>query len=282
MRNNYTGLPVRPEELARDKNYRPNVYNIYIKGDFTDINPVSAGKTFGVQKDFCQIATADCTNLYYVFEGSGTAYINDETFKVKGGDFFVVPLGARAGLKPTQGTTLPHRWIGFTGLLTQDFERFPRPFTLPEEIVRNLCDPNQSDRNLGSRLAADLFLIHSIMQEPKENKPDYVQRVINHINTSYTEKLSVTQMAQELGLDRCHLSRLFKQKMNMSIQDYILQFRLNKARRYLKHNYSVTDTAHLCGFGDRANFSKIFTREVGCSPTKWTQLLDWENWNKPR
>jgi len=282
MRNNYTGLPVRPEELARDKNYRPNVYNIYIKGDFTDINPVSAGESAKTGEYGSGICTADCTNLYYVFGGSGTAYINDESFKVKGGDFFVVPLGARAVLKPDSGHMLPHRWIGFTGLLTQDFERFPRPFTLPEEIVRNLCDPNQSDRNLGSRLAADLFLIHSIMQEPKENKPDYVQRVINHINTSYTEKLSVTQMAQELGLDRCHLSRLFKQKMNMSIQDYILQFRLNKARRYLKHNYSVTDTAHLCGFGDRANFTKIFTREVGCSPTKWTQLLDREDWNKPR
>ena len=282
MRNNYTGLPVRPEELSHDENYRPNVYNIYIKGDFTDINPVSAGESHKAGAYRTQIATADCTNLYYVFDGSGTVYINDESFKVKGGDFFVVPLGARAGLKPTQGTTLPHRWVGFTGLLTHDFERFPRPFTLPEEIVRNLCDPRQSDRNLGSRLAADLFLIHSLMQEPKENKPDYVQRLINHINTSYMEKLSVTQMAQELGLDRCHLSRLFKQKMNMSIQDYILQFRLNKARRYLKHNYSVSDTAHLCGFGDRANFSKIFTREVGCSPTKWCQLLDRENWNKPR
>lgn len=282
MRNNYTGKPVVPQELARDSNYAPNVYNIYIKEDFTDINPVSAGETLKTGVYRTQIATAACTNLYYVFEGRGTAYINGETFKVKGGDFFVVPLGAIASLHPAPGNNLPHRWIGFTGLLTQDFECFPRPFTLPEEIVRNLCDPKQSDRNLGSRLAADLFLIHSLMQEPKENKPDYVQRVVNKVNTSYMEKLSVTQMAQELGLDRCHLSRLFKQKMNMSIQDYILQFRLNKARRYLKHNYSVSDTAHLCGFGDRTNFTKIFTREVGCSPTKWCQILDWENWNKPR
>ena len=282
MRKNYTGKPVTSAELAHDDNYNPNVYNIYIKGDFTDINPVSAGESHKTGKYRTGIATADCTNLYYVFEGSGTLYIDEEIIRVKGGDFFVVPLGANAALQTDPGTALPHRWIGFTGLLAHDFEHFPRPFTLPEEIVRNLCDPRQSDRNLGSRLAADLFLIHSLMQEPKENKPDYVQRVVNRINSSYMEKLSVTQMAQELSLDRCHLSRIFKQKMNMSIQDYILQFRLNKARRYLKHNYSISDTAHLCGFSDRTNFSKIFTREVGCSPTQWIQLLGRENWNNPR
>ena len=68
----------------------------------------------------------------------------------------------------------------------------------------------------------------------------------------------------------------------MSIQDYILQFRLAKAKRYLKHNFTVTDTAHLCGFNDRANFTKIFTREIGCSPTEWVKILDWEGWNKSR
>jgi len=273
---------VTPQELARDKNYHPNVYNIYIKQDFTDINPVSAGESRKTDDHRTSIATADCTLLYYIMEGRGTFYLEDEAIKIKAGDFFVVPLGASAGLRPEPGTTLPHRWIGFTGLLTHDFERFPCPFTLPEEVVQGFCDPQQSDRNLGSRLAADLFLIHSIMQEPAKNEPDYVQKVVNLINTSYMEKLSVTQMAKDLGLDRCHLSRIFKQKMNMSIQDYILSFRLAKARRYLKYNYSISDTAHLCGFNDRTNFSKAFTREIGCSPTEWIKLLDSEGWNRPR
>lgn len=281
LRNNDIGKPITDRELARDASYVfVNEYNIFLKQDLSDINPVSAGES---NHDSPRgIHTTDCTHLYHIQQGEATLFIEDERYRVKAGDYFIVPLGARASLQADPGSMLPHRWIGFIGTLTHDFERFPIPFTLPPEITAQLCDPSKEGRNLGSRLAADLFLIHSILQEPQENAPDYVQKVVNLVNTSYMEKLSVTQMAKDLGLDRCHLSRLFKAKMNMSIQDYILQFRLSKAKRYLKHNFTVTDTARLSGFGDRANFTKVFIREIGCSPTEWVKILDWEAWNKPR
>lgn len=282
MRNNYAGKAISPQELARDRNYTPNIYNLFIKQDLSDICPVSAGASHPTDDVQRSIHTADCTHLYYIIGGQGTLFLNDTATRVKAGDFFIVPLGAKASLRPSPGAVLPHRWIGFTGLLTHDFERFPRPFTLPQDVVERLCDPQKEGRNLGSRLAADLFLIHSIMTEPEELEPDYVQKVVNWVNTSYMEKISVTEMAKTLGLDRCHLSRLFKQKMNMSIQDYILSYRLAKAKRYLKHNYSITDTAQLCGFSDRTTFSKLFTREIGCSPTEWIKIIDWEGWNRPR
>lgn len=283
MRNNDTGKPVSDAELARDFSSSPVKYNLFLKQDLSDINPISAGMTrSSVSDKKTGIHTTDCANLYYIISGRGTLFLNDRFIPVKEGDFFVVPLGARAALQPAPGTPLPHRWIGFTGTLMHDFEQFPVPFTLPEDIVEKLCDPEQGERNLGSRLAADLFLIHSIMQQPEENEPDYVQKVINLINATYMQKLSVSQMARDFGLDRCHLSRLFKAKMNMSIQDYILQLRLGKAKRYLKHGYSTVDVAILCGFGDRANFSKLFTREIGCSPTEWKKIIDLQAWNKPR
>ncbi|MBQ9967606.1 MAG: helix-turn-helix transcriptional regulator [Oscillospiraceae bacterium] len=283
MRRNYTGKPIREQDLERDRSYPSrNEYNIFLKQDLADLNPVSVGASYRKDDGTHGIHTADCTNLYHILGGSGTLFINDEYYHVRAGDLFVVPLGARANLTAAPGDTLPHRWIGFIGVLTHDFERFPIPFTLPPELMSQLCDPKKEGRNLGSRLAADLFLIHSYMQEPVENEPDYVQKVVNLINSNYMKKISVTQMAEDFGLDRCHLSRLFKSKMNMSIRDYILQFRLSKAKRYLKHNYTVTDTAHLCGFNDRANFTKIFIREIGCSPTEWVRILEWEGWNKPQ
>lgn len=289
MRKNYSGKPISDMELARDRtSLALNDYNIFLKQDLTDLNPVSVGQcrrsnnSWDSQRN--NIHTTDCTNLYYILDGSGTLFLNDECYAVKAGDFFVVPLGARATLTTPMSSAqhIPHRWIGFIGTLSHDFECFPIPFTLPPEVVAQLCDPAKEIRNLESRLTADLFLIHSYMKEPQEHKPDYVQKIVNLVNASYMEKLSVTQMAKDFGLDRCHLSRLFKTKMNMSIQDYILQFRLAKAKRYLKHNFSVTDTAHLCGFNDRANFTKLFTREIGCSPTEWVDILDWESWNRPR
>ncbi|MBP3634683.1 MAG: helix-turn-helix transcriptional regulator [Oscillospiraceae bacterium] len=282
MRNNCAGKPIPDKDVRSKNDPLTNLYNIFLKQELADINPVSVGEIRDTPDAYRGIHTADCTNFYRILDGSGTLFLNDQVIPVKKDDLFIVPLGAKAGMRPAPGKTIPHRWVGFTGTLTHEFERFPVPFTLPPEVMAQLYTPNPSARNLGSRLAADLFLIHSIMQEPEENEPDYIQKIVNRINTSYMEKLSVTQMAADLGLDRCHLSRVFKSKMNMSIQDYILQFRLSKAKRYLKHGYSTSDTAALCGFTDRVNFSKVFTREIGCSPTEWKKILDWETWNRPR
>lgn len=48
-------------------------------------------------------------------------------------------------------------------------------------------------QNLASRLDSNLYLVHSVMQVPEENEPDYVQKVLDRIHTSYMEKLTVTQ-----------------------------------------------------------------------------------------
>ena len=284
MKENYSIKTIRYEEYLNDPTLitrGANDYNLFLKQNLADLNPISAGKS-QLRNQPQYIASADCAVLIYVYEESGTLFLNDDIYRIQAGDFFIVPQGAKALLKPDTSAGLPHRWIGITGTLRRDFEQFPVPFTLPQEIVNRLCAPERDIRNLGARLTSDLFLIYSIMQQPMENEPDYVQKVINHINASFAEKISISQIAKNLGLHPSHLSRIFHTKMNMSIRDYILQVRISKAKRYLKHNYSVSETARLCGFSDRANFSKLFHREAGCSPTEWLKILDLETWNRPR
>jgi len=283
MKNNHAIAPIRYEDYVKDPSLitSENDYNIFLKQDLADLNPTSAGKS-QLPRLYANIFAADCANLFYVYENSGTVLLNGQTYHIKAGDFFVVPQGAKALLKSDTADGLPHRWIGIAGTLRREFERFPIPFTLPQEIVDRLCDPETEVRNLGALLTSDLFLIYGIMAQPAENEPDYVQKVINRINSSFAEKISVAQLAKDLGLHPSHLSRIFHAKMNISIRDYILQVRINKAKLYLKHNYSVSETAHLCGFSDRANFSKLFHRETGYSPTEWLKILDFEAWNRPR
>ena len=283
MKNDYAFAPIRYEDYVKDPSLitSENDYNIFLKQDLADLNPVSVGKS-QLKLPHTGLTTADCALLIYIYDKSGTLFLNDDIYHVKAGDFFVVPQGTQAVLKPNTSEGLPHRWIGITGTLRREFERFPIPFTLPQEIVDRLCDPETEVRNLGALLTSDLFLIYGIMAQPAENNPDYVQKVVNHINTHFAEKISVALLAKDLGLHPSHLSRIFHAKMNMSIRDYILKIRISKAKRFLKHNYSVSDTARLCGFSDRANFSKLFHRETGYSPTEWLKMLVFETWNKPR
>lgn len=269
-------MAITTEKERNDRSRVDGANQILIKNPAKYIIPASVGQVRIPASARRDVNTTTLIHLYYSHSGSGLFRLTDQTFFIKEGDFFIVPIGAKNFLQASTKESWDYRWIGFTGTLSYDFLHFPTVFHLPDDIRRRLYvyEYPENVQNLSSRLASDLYLIHSFMQVPEENEPDYVQKVLNRIHTSYMEKLSVTQMAEEFNLNRSHLTRLFKAKMNMSIQDYLLQYRLSEAKRYLKHNYSVSEAARFCGFGDHANFYKVFSRVVGYSPTEWKKRLE--------
>jgi len=260
----------------------PNNFGMMVKRDLKDVSPISIGRATVAPGKQVETNCIDNTHLFFSCEGSGSFRVGETRYHIKEHEFFVLPIGTVTYLCADLKTSWTYRWIGFTGELANDFMDFPAVFTLPEELVATLYDPGEEERNLSSRLAGDLYRIHAQMHKPEKKEPDYIQTIINRVNTSYMEKLTVTEMAKELGLDRSHLSRLFKARMDITIQDYLLHFRITKAKQYLLKGHSVTDTAALCGFGDRINFSRVFLKETGCRPTQWIKYLRQQGPNRPR
>ena len=261
------------------KVYKKN-YQIIIKEDFLDLNPTTIGEAELPAYRATDICNQISSFLYRSCHGCGQLLLNGRRFVIKEGDFFIIPVGTEASLYCEAPWT--YTWIGFTGVRASDFFSFPTVFSLPNNVTQHLYDIKTPERNLASRLAGDLFLIHSQLRAPRQNEPDYIQKLVNRINASYMQKLSVSQMAEELGIDRSHLSRVFKSRMGVSLQEYILRVRLAEARRYLLAGYSVTDTAQRCGFGDRSTFSRLFSRETGYSPLEWKSLSEKHPHNRPR
>lgn len=254
-----------------------------LKKEVVDIQPIGVGKATlppGMQSNGSTSPNSVC--LFYTCEGSGSFTLEETTYYVKEHEFFVLPPGTISLLCSDVKTGWTHRYITFTGTISLDFLDFPTVFSLPEEITSRLYDPTEEERNPAYRLASDLYLIYAKMKQPKEETQDYVQNVINLINTSYREKLTVAEMAAEMGLDRSHLSRLFKSRMGISIQNYILHFRTTKAKQYLLSGYSVSDTALLCGFCDYTSFSRAFLRETGYRPTEYLKYFNQDSYSKPR
>ena len=87
------------------------------------------------------------------------------------------------------------------------------------------------------------------------------------INTTYfSDGLTVSNIAAEMGLDRRYLARLFKSNMGMTVQDYLIKVRMENAKKILKSGTSVSATASLVGYNDSFNFSKMFKKYTGVSP----------------
>ena len=101
----------------------------------------------------------------------------------------------------------------------------------------------------------------------QNTSPNYASLVKNHIDLNYMNpSISVSGIANSLGLNRSYLSRMFKKEAGISIQEYIIKTRISKAIGYLESGKKVGETAFLVGYNDPFNFSKVFTQRTGCNP----------------
>ena len=75
------------------------------------------------------------------------------------------------------------------------------------------------------------------------------------------------------------ISRLFKEKIGLTVMDYILKTRVTMAKELLcKTDLSVTEISESCGFSSISFFSRTFKNETGVSPLKYkkcTQAIQW-------
>ena len=80
-------------------------------------------------------------------------------------------------------------------------------------------------------------------------------------------RLSVEGVANEVGLSPAHFSRAFKETMGVPPHRYLLNLRLERARRMLDaEDATLSAVAQRAGFADQAHFTRLFKREYGVTP----------------
>jgi transcriptional regulator GlxA family with amidase domain len=85
--------------------------------------------------------------------------------------------------------------------------------------------------------------------------------------------LSLERIAQETGLSRRQIERLFKRHLNCVPKRYYLELRLKRARELLLQTaMPIMDITTACGFQSPPHFSKCYRREFGCPPSAERQI----------
>lgn len=71
-----------------------------------------------------------------------------------------------------------------------------------------------------------------------------------------------------------YLSRCFKKQVGLSIKDYLVQTRIERAKQLLQAGkLTCSEVGSQVGYYDYPHFSKIFTQKVGLSPHKFQQKM---------
>lgn len=218
--------------------------------------------------------------------GCGSVVINGKEFPVTAGTCYVLLPGDAVihtsdAIDPRQGC-----WCALDGVsvgthlqelgITSDM-----PYA-PEELFEPICQCVQSladqwrCRDAGAQLrqrAGVFWLLGTMLRsKPMAKKTSLVDNAIGIMQTNYPEPLNVSELAQQVGLERTYFSDLFKEKTGLSPHRYLIRLRIQKACQLIAQGHSVTHTADLVGM-DPHNFGRAFKKEVGCTPRDYLRII---------
>jgi len=97
--------------------------------------------------------------------------------------------------------------------------------------------------------------------------------LVEHIETHLSENISITTLADIVGLSRFHFCRVFKQSFGMPPHRFHRARRIERAKELLENPaYSITGVAMKLGFSDSSRFSVQFRKMTGITPSAYRRI----------
>ena len=136
--------------------------------------------------------------------------------------------------------------------------------------MREKCYEMEVNGYLTALLACLLRQYTTKGQEPQSHLKyaDKLRPAVDHIYRHYHEEIRTEELAQLCSLSLYHFSRLFKKVTGLTVSDYVLGMRMEKAAVLLNHSdLSIGGISEKVGYGDECYFSRCFRRWSGCAPS---------------
>lgn len=103
-----------------------------------------------------------------------------------------------------------------------------------------------------------------------DSSNEAVFRALRYIDSEYLKITTVRQVAQALSYSEYYLSHIFKEKMDVTVKDYLMQKKIIAAAGLLKNsNMSITEISEQLCFSSLHTFGLAFKRYMHMSPSQF-------------
>ncbi len=268
------------KQLVEDSGYFPVVQSYYY----------NEWKTFTMRQHM-----HSRIEIMYIIKGDATVHCRQEDIRLFSGDFILLNAGTPHSLEidnprgclvlnieflfekqesaAPDFATLYKNSPEVRAFVAQDCEYFRIKdngevyrilFSALENV--DMTRPNRFSLDLWTSLL--LLSIARLSGAVKAGEPsDYIQAAKAYISRYYYRELHVNEIAEYIHLHPAYLQRLFKKECDISVVDYLTQFRMEKAYYLLSRtNMSIMDIANSVGISSQQYFTRLFKKITGITP----------------
>ncbi|MCI8388054.1 MAG: AraC family transcriptional regulator [Clostridiales bacterium] len=243
---------------------------------YCDLNPVlfgwhdcTPGHAYGPH-------IRDCYLIHYVISGKGEYTSPRGHYDVSEGQMFLIRPSEVTYYRASDDEPWHYIWIGFNGQLASCFEALPDVCTLTDPtLFMDMLDCERYKSMRSEFLTGQLYLLMAEMLKSDVEETDtgsatmskYAHRAADYIEKNYMQSISVENISYDMGLSRRYLTTLFKREYGVTTKEYITSVKMRHAKEFLQDGYSVGQTAAMTGYSDYFNFTRMYKKYYGLSPS---------------
>lgn len=242
-----------------------------------------------------------CNEITYIISGKGTFYNGDEQVTLQQGDIHVIGKGISHRIVPEERSNLRFANIGFEFADNIDeslldirrlFEETPY-MTLRDNgdvrILMTMLVNEMQAKKEHCHMMVECYLkliLTDVYRMAVLDAPEvFLQKksttsvkltpyaVIRYVDKNFFEFPGIADISKALGYSQSYISHMFRDKMGITLQEYICRKKIEASLDFLKYQkYTVTQIAMMLNYASVQSFSKAFRKALGCSPTEYQKL----------
>ncbi len=220
--------------------------------------------------------------LIYVISGAVNCTVNNQLCRLSRGEFglclpydihrYVPESDTRYWVLVFSEDYVRYLSAQLTGKTGESFRFSCKPAIeafVTEQLINN---DSPSTLTLKSCLYAVLeeYLKHIKLIDKSTKEQRISSFISDYIQKYHTQKVTLSDLATNLGYDYNYMSRFFRNTFNMTFSDFVNIYRLETATKLLEDTYeSVSAIAFKSGFQSVRAFNAFFKKNTGISPSEY-------------
>jgi AraC-like DNA-binding protein len=122
-------------------------------------------------------------------------------------------------------------------------------------------------RVLASSSEAEQLHIRPMSRDASGKEQERMRTVYRFVEDHFQRKADSAEAASLVNLTPAAFCRYFKRTTGQTFTDFLNQYRITQAKKFLMMGKNVTETCYECGFDNLSHFNRCFRRYAGENPS---------------
>lgn len=225
--------------------------------------------------------------LHYIISGCGWFCDGKTKYNIKPGDIFAIYPDDVVSYQADENDPWYYCFVAFSGKKAEEcYEKIGVSRSVPVRAVNNndfmrtiidCIDYADKNQNKLSQLRLTGYLYEALSCLEKDggktselsSAKSCINAAILYMDCNFDKKISVADIAKYVGFEYSYFYRIFKRETGINPEQYLINLRIEKAKKLIKNGYSFKEIPNIVGIGNIYYFAKLFKQTVKMTPSEY-------------